>query len=170
MTIRKAQLGDVPTLFEMINHYAAEKVMLPRTLADLYENVWEFTVDEENGQILGCGALKLYSSHLAEVRSLCVAPGLARHGVGRRLLESVLAEAEAMRLKTVFAMTLAPEFFQKFGFQEVPRETLFMKVWRDCLRCDRHSRCQEKAFVLDLAARGMDQSESAAEPAEILSD
>lgn len=170
MTIRKAQLSDVPVLFDMINHYAAEKVMLPRTLADLYENVWEFTVAEEDGRVLGCGALKLYSAQLAEVRSLCVAPGLSRRGVGRQVLESVLEEAEAMHLKTVFALTLTPEFFAKFGFREVPRESLFMKVWRDCLRCERHSRCQEKAFVLDLSARRERKAEAAAEPAEMLSD
>ncbi|MGH9327407.1 MAG: hypothetical protein ACRD2B_12085 [Terriglobia bacterium] len=45
--IRKAELRDVPVVFEMINHYAAEKIMLPRPLTDLYESVREFLIAED---------------------------------------------------------------------------------------------------------------------------
>ncbi|MBZ5542068.1 MAG: hypothetical protein LAO07_00125 [Acidobacteriia bacterium] len=75
LTIRKAELRDVPALCQMINRYAAQRIVLPRPLVELYENVWEFTVAEQDGVIVGCGALKFYSAELAEVRSLCVAPG-----------------------------------------------------------------------------------------------
>jgi len=149
--VRKAELGDVPALFEMINHYAGERVMLPRTLGELYENVREFTVAEENGQVVGCAALKFYSEEIAEIRSLCVAPGLSGGGIGRALTEAVLGEAKRYRLKTVFALTLAPGFFEKLGFREVARETLPMKVWRDCLQCDKYFACDEKTLVLELA-------------------
>src|SRR5579872_952644 len=119
MIIRKAELRDVPAIFEMINHYAAEKIMLPRPLTDLYESVREFLVaEDEEGQVLGCGALKFYNAELAEVRSLCVAPGTQHRGMGRALVERVLAEAESYGLKTVFALTLAPEFFLKCGFRQ----------------------------------------------------
>jgi len=43
LTIRKAKLTDVPNIHRLVNHYADERIMLPRTLTDLYENVWEFT-------------------------------------------------------------------------------------------------------------------------------
>lgn len=153
MTIRKAQLRDVPAIFEMISHYAAEKIMLARPVADLYEAIREFSVAVDDGEVVGCGALKLYSPELAEVRSLCVAPGIQKKGVGRGLMESLLVEAEQFGLKTVFALTLAPDFFLKCGFREAVRERFPMKIWRDCLRCDRYFRCNEKTFSLDLADR-----------------
>ena len=156
LTIRKAELRDVPAIFRLVSHYVAERVMLPRSVAELYENVWEFTVAEEDGEILGCGGLKFYSAEVAEIRSLCVAPGLQKGGVGRSLTESVLREAEHYSLKTVFALTLVPVFFEKMGFHEVPREILPMKVWRDCVHCDRYFQCDEKTMLLDLPKRAVD--------------
>jgi amino-acid N-acetyltransferase len=166
LTIRKAELRDVPALFQMISHYAAERVMLPRPLVELYENVWEFTVAEEDGELLGCGALKFYSAELAEIRSLCVAPGIKKRGLGRALSEEILSEAERYGLKTVFALTIIPCFFGKLGFQEVPRERFPTKVWRDCLQCPKYFQCDERAMALDLATRAAD-AESQMEPARV---
>jgi amino-acid N-acetyltransferase len=150
LRIRKAELRDVPALFEMIEPYATERVMLHRSVEELYEHVWEFTVAEEDGILVGCGALKFYSDEIAEIRSLCVAPGLKRGGLGRALTESLLSEAERYGLKTVFALTVVPGFFGKLGFREEPRATLPMKVWRDCIHCEKYFQCDEKTMVIDL--------------------
>jgi amino-acid N-acetyltransferase len=153
LKIRKAVLSDVPALFDLINRFARERVMLPRTLADLYENLWGFTVAEDGGRVLGCGALKFYSQDLAEIRSLCVEPGRESHGVGSALVERLLDEAEGYGLKKVFALTLVSDFFRKCGFRETRREKFPMKVWRDCANCPKYSCCDEKTVALDLAAR-----------------
>ena len=136
--------------------------MLPRTLTDLYENVWEFAVAEQEGKLLGCGALKLYSQDVAEIRSLCVEPAVKSNGVGREIMERLLEEAGEFGLKTVFALTVAPGFFEKIGFREVPRERFPTKVWRDCLRCERYTSCNEKAVTMELAPRNNGEAESAA--------
>ncbi len=165
--IRKAELRDVPVIFEMINHYAAEKIMLPRPLTDLYESVREFLVaGDEEAQVAGCGALKFYNAELAEIRSLCVAPGTQHRGMGRALTERLLLEAESYGLKTVFALTTTPEFFLKCGFRETARERFPMKVWRDCLRCDRYFHCSEKTVCLDLP-RPARPAKTQLEPAEV---
>jgi amino-acid N-acetyltransferase len=169
LTIRKAKLGDVPDLHRLINYYVGERIMLTRTLPDLYENVWEFTVAEEEGKLAGCGALKLYSQEIAEIRSLCVDAALKSKGIGREVMECLLAEAEGFGLKTVFALTVAPTFFEKLGFREVPRERFPTKVWRDCLRCDRYASCNEKGVTLDLADRPAHLPDSATETAEVSS-
>lgn len=153
MVIRKAALRDVFQLFELINRYARQNVMLPRTLSDLHEHVWEFTVAEEGGRVLGCGALKFYNQELAEIRSLCVEPGLETRGLGSSLVESLLDEAERYGLKSVFALTLAPDFFRKCGFRETRREKVPLKIWRDCAQCEKYDRCDEKTVSLDLAQR-----------------
>ena len=167
LTIRKAELRDVPALFQMISHYAAQRIMLPRPLVELYENVWEFTVAEEDGQVLGCGALKFYSAELAEVRSLCVVPGVTSRGVGRALSQRILDEAVRFGLKSVFALTLANGFFEKLGFREVPRERFPTKVWRDCLQCPKYFQCDEKAVVLDLVSRTSAEQQAAEEPVKV---
>ncbi len=167
LTIRKAELRDVPTLFEFINHYAEKRVMLPRPQVELYENIWEFTVAEEDGEIVGCGALKFYSADLGEVRSLCIAPGTTGHGVGRALTDGLLDEAERFGLNSVFALTVVPGFFEKMGFREVPRERFPTKVWRDCLQCPKYFQCDEKAMVVDLEARAAAKAEAAFELARV---
>jgi len=167
LTIRKAELRDVPALFKMISHYAAQRVMLPRPRVELYENIWEFTVAEEDGELLGCGALKFYSAELAEIRSLCVTPGIENRGLGRALSEEILSEAERYGLKTVFALTVVPGFFEKLGFREAPRERFPTKVWRDCLECPKYLRCDERAMVLELATHSAFAAESRLEPARL---
>jgi amino-acid N-acetyltransferase len=168
MIVRKAELRDVPAIFEMINHYAAERIMLPRSLTDLYESVREFLVaGNGDGEVIGCGALKFYNAELAEIRSLCVRPGIQFRGIGRGLMEGLLAEAEHYELKTIFALTTTVEFFAKRGFREIARERFPMKVWRDCVRCDRYFHCQEKAVYLELSPNPS-ASKTQAEPAEVV--
>jgi len=168
LRVRKAKLTDVPDIHRLVNHYADERIMLPRTLTDLYENVWEFTVAEDEGNLVGCGALKLYNQETAEIRSLCVDEMRKSEGIGREIMEILLDEAEALGLKTVFALTVAPKFFAKVGFHEVPRERFPTKVWRDCLRCERYTCCSETTVTLELVERPRRLQESATEEAEVL--
>jgi amino-acid N-acetyltransferase len=94
---------------------------------------------------------------------------LKSKGIGREIMEELLDEAEAFGLKTVFALTVAPTFFEKLGFRQVPRERFPTKVWRDCLRCERYTCCDEKAVTLELIDRSTQLGESAAEAAEVSS-
>jgi amino-acid N-acetyltransferase len=149
--LRKARLSDVPALFKLIHQYAAEEVMLPRALPELYENIWEFTVAEKDGQLAACGALRLYNEEVAEIRSLCVDPQLKTSGLGRAVTKQLMLEAESLGLKRVFALTVVPDFFSKMGFYPVERGALPQKVWRDCLQCEKYFRCDEVAVVFDLA-------------------
>ncbi len=166
--IRKAKLTDGPDLYRLIGYYARERIVLPRSLTDLYENVWEFSVAEDMGKILGCGALQLYNQELAEIRSLCVDATRKSQGIGREITEHLLDEAEAFGVKTVFTLTVVPGFFEKLGFRETPRERFPTKVWRDCLSCDRYTCCNEKALTLELAERAARLAEPASDAAEIL--
>ena len=168
MNIRKAELRDVPALFKLINHYVAEQLLLPRPLTNLYEDVWEFTVAEEDGELLGCGALKFYNQELAEIRSLAVDAALKSKGVGRMLTEALMDEAERCGLKRVFALTVVPTFFEKLGFQKAPREKFPVKVFQDCLGCPKYSCCDEIAVSYELAWRHTEEAEVAAEAIDAL--
>ena len=153
--IRKAKLSDVPRLVEIINDFSKRRLLLPRTASDLCERIREMTVVEEEGTIVGCGALHFYSTQIAEIRSLAVLATTQGKGLGRKLTEYLLEEAAQQELKRVFALTLVPEYFARLGFAEVGMETLPMKVWRDCIHCEKYFQCDEKAVVyfLDEEAR-----------------
>lgn len=151
--IRQAEAQDVTALVELIEHYAAERVLLPRTRADIRESIGDFLVAEEKGRVLGCGALKLYSNELAEIRSLCVAPGIRRGGVGRALTKRLIKEANQLGITTVFALTLTPDFFLKCGFRLSARENFPLKISHDCASCALRFQCREQAVALRLPVR-----------------
>ena len=67
MHTRDAVLPDAERIHELISSYSTDGTLLPRTLAEICENVRDFTVLEEAGHIIGCGALHLYGPHLAEI-------------------------------------------------------------------------------------------------------
>ena len=147
VTIRQAQLADIPAMLRLINDYASKAVMLPRTELELCESLRDFLVAIENGQLVGCAALHFYTQHMSELRSLAVAPERARSGLGKRITEELLAEARKLGVDVVFAFTYVPGFFGKMGFQPVDRDALPLKAWKDCLRCPKFQACDEIAMA-----------------------
>jgi len=70
----------------LINGYAAEGLMLPKTEAQLYNNVRDFVVVEADETLVGCAGLKVTWSDLCEIVSLAVAPAYQGRGLGRQLV------------------------------------------------------------------------------------
>lgn len=154
MKIRKAKIGDVEAIHKLINHYAKQGLMLPRPRAALYEALREFTVAEEEGQVVGAGSLHIIWSDLAEIRALAVDPRFTRRGIGRHLVEAFLAEARELGLARVFALTYQVEFFLKCGFKLIPKERLPQKVWKECINCPEFPNCKEEAVIIYLLPGG----------------
>lgn len=146
-TIRQAQLADVPAVLRLINGYAAKAVMLPRTELELCESIRDFLVAEDGKKLVGCGALHFYTPHMAELRSLAVAPNRTRSGLGQQIAQELLNQARQFGVEVVFAFTYVPRFFEKISFQTVDRKTLPLKAWKDCLRCPMFNACDEIAMA-----------------------
>jgi|SRR5579872_7207706 len=144
--LRKAHMGDVAPLLQLINGYASRGIMLPRTEFEISESIRDFSIASANGRLVGCGALHFYSPSVGEIRSLAVDECAKTHGVGRKLVEALIAEAETYSLAAVFAFTYVPDFFRKMSFHEVERGALPLKVWKDCLRCPKFQACDEIAM------------------------
>lgn len=147
LVARKAGMRDIPVLLQLINHYAAEGIMLPRTEFEISENIRDFTVVYSGSQLLGCGALHFYTPTSAEIRSLAVAPEARQHGVGFFLTSALEKEAIDSGLSAIFAFTYVPDFFRRLGFQQVDRGLLPLKVWKDCLTCPKFQCCDEIAVM-----------------------
>jgi len=150
--VGKATLRDIPAVLQLINGYAAQGIMLPRTEFEMSENIRDFTVVYAGPQLLGCGALHFYTPVSGEVRSLAVAPASTEAGIGRLLVEALQDEAIHNGLHSIFAFTYVPDFFHKLGFQRVDRGLLPLKVWKDCLTCPKFECCDEIAVVKALTA------------------
>ena len=83
---------------------------------ELSEAIRDFTVVTAGRELLGCGALHFYSPAVAEIRSLAVHESAKTRGVGRKLVEALVAEANQYELAAVFAFTYVVEFFNRVGF------------------------------------------------------
>ncbi len=147
MNVRSAKIADVESIYSLINNYAQRDQMLFRSKADIYENLQSFVVAELNGDVLGCCALQIIWSDLAEVKSLAVDQTNIGSGVGKVLVDEAAKQAGQLGIARVFALTLTPDFFQKQGFKVVEKKALPMKVWRDCARCPKQENCDEIAVL-----------------------
>jgi amino-acid N-acetyltransferase len=144
---RNAILPDVKYIHAIMERYFADGTLLPRQLPELCENVRDFVVAEQDGEIIGCGALHLYGLHLAEIRSIVVHPPAQRLGAGCLLVQALLKEAERHTVTCVCLFTRIPEFFARAGFSVASRHELPDKIYKDCIRCPRFCACDEIAMV-----------------------
>lgn len=148
--IRKAKISDVKPIQKMVEVYANKGEMLPRSLSELYDNLRDFYVYEEDGNVIGVCALHICWEDLVEVRSLVVAEGQTKKGIGKKLVKACIDEARDFGIKRIFALTYQRVFFEKLGFQEIDKTQLPHKIWGDCLKCAKFPGCDEIAMVMDL--------------------
>lgn len=148
MRTRKAILPDAGQIHELICGYSGDGTLLPRTLPEICENVRDFVVlEDDDGAIIGCGALHLYGTHLAEIRSITVSPCAQGRGGGSRLMKALMAEAKRHHVDCICLFTRKPDFFAGQGFSVAQREDLPDKIYKDCHACPRFHCCDEVAMV-----------------------
>jgi amino-acid N-acetyltransferase len=153
ITCRKAVLDDVGALFEIIQGYAEKGIMLPRSKLVLERNIDTFYVAATaEGDLIGCGSLCRLGNDLVEIRSLGVVDGYKGQGVGRMLVDALVAEAHEQCIGKVMALTYEVAFFEKNGFSIVPKEIFPEKVWTDCIHCKKQHCCDEIAVLKQLKA------------------
>jgi amino-acid N-acetyltransferase len=145
--IRPATVYDVPRMQEIINSHAELGKMLFKSLAQLYEDLRDFGVYEDNGRVAGCVGLTIIWADIAEVRSLAVDDAFRGRGIGRTLIEWTMDEARRLHIRKLMALTYEKAFFEKLGFAVVDKETLPLKVWSDCVRCPKRDGCDEIAMI-----------------------
>jgi amino-acid N-acetyltransferase len=150
MIYRKPTFKDIEAIHKLVNDYAEKGLMLARSRNVLYETLRDMVVAEEDGQIVGIGALHLVWDELAEVRALAVAPETVKKGVGRELVAKLTEEAQELGVKTLFALTYQPGFFAKQGFAEADKDRLPHKVWKECINCPKFPNCDEVAMIKEL--------------------
>lgn len=149
--LRKANIHDIKQIQTLINGFAKLDLMLPRSLNELYENIRDYWVMEENNKILGCAALHVSWEDLAEIKSVAVAKNKQKKGFGKLLISACIQEAKEIGSKRIFVLTYKDAFFAKFGFKRVKHENLPHKVWAECINCCKFPNCQEIAMIKQLS-------------------
>lgn len=149
--IRKAKLGDVKSIADLVAPLAEQGLMLPLPLGQVTARLRDFLVDDCDGEIKGVVAVHVTWDRLVELRSLAVRQSARNTGLGKQLVEAAVAEAEALEATEIFTLTYIPEFFEKFGFSRIDRAQLPHKVWQDCTNCPKFPDCGEIALLRPLA-------------------
>jgi amino-acid N-acetyltransferase len=147
MRMRRAKLSDAPAIHSLLAHYAAQGLLLPRTAEEIRANIGDFTVQEENREVVSCLSLESYGADLAEIRSVAVDPENRGQGFGARLIASALNEARRRGIARVFAVTHAPQFFERQGFAAATRQSLTEKIDCDCRTCPQQRTCKLVAVI-----------------------
>lgn len=151
--VRPAQPADVLAIRDLVEPYALhpKKILIPRDLVGYYEALPEFVVAErrigDEWKIVGCGALHVMWSDLAEVRTMAVDETQTSRGIGRAILTVLLDRARDYQLKKVFCLTFEVEFFSRFGFEPIDGPVVPPDVFAEML----HSHDIGVAEFLDLA-------------------
>lgn len=148
LTIRQATMKDVDQMLEIINQYAQQGLMLPRTKLSVCEHLQSFIVAHDGSTVIGVAGLHILWEDLAEIRSLAISESAKGMGVGKQLVLFLVEECRRLGINRVLALTYQKEFFEKCGFHIVAKETLPQKVWKDCINCSKLPVCDEIAMIM----------------------
>lgn len=100
----------------------------------------EFAVATQDRRVLACGRLKRHGDGALELASVATERDQQGQGLASVLVRRLLARAPAG--EPVYALALAPGFFARHGFREVPRESLPPSV-----RAKAEGMCASRPFV-----------------------
>lgn len=115
VSVRQAGASDWPAVEALL---LANK--LPTEGAQAHLSTYVLAVS--NGEVVGCAGAEVYGS-VALLRSVAVAPGLHKQGVGRLLLQTMLQQARARDIASLHLLTVtAPEYFAQYGFKRAKLE------------------------------------------------
>ncbi len=155
MEYRKPTFDDIEDIYDLVIEYANDGVMLARSRNTLYETIRDMIVAvNEEGNVVGVGALHIIWAELAEVRTMAVSPAVIRQGIGAEIVRRLLQEGRALGVKRFFTLTYKPGFFQTLGFKTITKNELPHKVWKDCIECPKFPNCDEIAMELDESGEG----------------
>ena len=146
-SIRPARTSDVAAITKIAQPLIEQRILLGKELVEIYEAIQEFVVAEQEGKVIGFGALHVMWQDLAEVRTLAVAESAKRKGIGAAMLRELLERARVLGVRRVFCLTFEEEFFRSHGFQVISDVPVDPETYAEMVR----SNDDGVAEFLDLA-------------------
>ncbi len=90
--------------------------------------------EDEDGTIVGCGALHVMWEDLGEIRTLIVVDEWLHHGVGRAIVEGLEQNARTLGLTRLFCLTFEVDFFTRCGFEPIGEQVVDPDVYSQLVR------------------------------------
>ena len=146
-SIRPARTSDVAAITKIAQPLIEQRILLGKELVEIYEAIQEFVVAEQEGRVIGFGALHVMWQDLAEVRTLAVAESAKRKGIGAAMLRELLERARVLGVRRIFCLTFEEEFFRSHGFQVISDVPVDPETYAEMVR----SNADGVAEFLDLA-------------------
>jgi len=143
IAIRAATLGDAEGVYALVAENSDQ--LVPRSLGSIVETIDRFVLAKADGKPVGCAAYQIHpeigdaEAASVEIVSVAVKAAFRRRGVGRRLVEAVLAKVAAFRPREVVVLTFAPAFFRSLGFVEIAKTEIMHKLYTGCINCTKHA-------------------------------
>jgi amino-acid N-acetyltransferase len=158
-TLRSGTAADGHAIHALILEHRQEGHLLPRDLREVTLRADRFIVvtsgaETDGDRVLGCAELAPLSREVAEVRSLVVSHDARGLGLGRRIVDQLVARAARAGFRTLCAFTHSPAYFVHMGFSIVPHVWLSEKILTDCRECPEFRRCGQYAVIRTLERSG----------------
>ena len=156
-SIRAATLKDAEKIFALVS--LNSDMLVPRSLGNIVESIDRFVLAEAEGEMVGCAAYQIHpeignaEAATVEIVSVAVKSMFRKQGIGRLLVEAVIANVARFNPREVLVLTFAPEFFGKLGFVETPKTEVMHKLYTGCINCTKHAdpfTCPEIAMKKDV--------------------
>lgn len=113
--VRRAALPDVDRIVDLINNNLDK--LLPRTRDEVIDMLDCFWVSEDDGRVVGCCCLEVYSKKIAEIRSVAVDVEFREKGHGAQLIKAATTEAKQRNIEQVLVVTSTPQYFEQLNFK-----------------------------------------------------
>ena len=155
--IRAATLRDAEKIFALVS--LNSDMLVPRSLGNIVESVDRFVIAEAEGEMVGCASYQIHpeignaEAATVEIVSVAVKSMFRKRGIGRLLVEAIVANVKRFNPREVLVLTFAPEFFRKLGFSETPKTEVMHKLYTGCINCTKHAdpfTCPEIAMRRDM--------------------
>ena len=146
--IFKPTLQDIPNIQKLLKKFIEDGIILKRDDDEIASNIRSYIAIKNNDEIIGIGALHIYSTSLAEIRSLAISPKHQKQGLGKKIIQELEKEAKLLGVNKLLTLTYQKDFFEKLGFNEIPKEKVpEHKVWSDCIKCPHFPNCNEISLI-----------------------
>jgi argininosuccinate lyase/amino-acid N-acetyltransferase len=131
MSVRRAKMSDVDSIFALTGFWAEKGEILPRTRDNIIHDIQNFVVAEIEGKVVGSASLYIYQTSLAEIRSIVIEEGAQKQGQGEALVQYLLEFAHQMELQQIIVLTYIPQYFVKLGFNSIDKSSLAENIIED---------------------------------------
>lgn len=123
--IRNATTGDVHQINSLVHRGSDSGTLRPRTKEEIRRKFGNFVV-AENGSLVGCASLEVYTPHIGEIRSLYVLPFYRGEGLATEMILFLLDRPNVP--ERVVAISTTPDVFKRKGFgnMQAGREITFI--------------------------------------------